>query len=528
MSIAMSAETTTSAAVVATEDECCHRSGPRLVYENNRTRLFLLPPPNDFSLIRPVAMKVLNNDLPTPTQIRRFYNEFEVCRVLDGLPGVRGALGRERGEGHSHTLYLPWIEGVTVKELFTGDDDRLTDEGEGRLGVVQTSAIVPPARLERDDVDLLDFLLVAAGAARVLGSIHSHGIIHRDVSSYNILVNLDELEKRRRGPIVEEEKNEDDDDDNDDESVDHATVLAAAAAFGGVGFSRSQTGGKKTQERRPSAIRGGKNGGAADGRSRKRRKEAEGVLCRRDFSFSGLLQLNKANGSRETAVDASSIEMRNHAPKRRRMNFGMFKVGEGNDDVGSEDGAGPVSMVAVPIAMKSSSEKIWEGSGGDSNGGGDSPAKPSLYPSEEDLVTFIDFGISCRAEDAASATGSATSQQKGSIEHDDAAGTERNASMPTDRWGKDASNPSSGVGGGGMVLQGNVQYISPEQTGRTNRAEVDHRSDLYSLGVVFYEMLVSALCPATFRHSLSCLVAGVGIPLIHLFLRALSFCLDHL
>lgn len=37
-------------------------------------------------------------------------------------------------------------------------------------------------------------------------------------------------------------------------------------------------------------------------------------------------------------------------------------------------------------------------------------------------------------------------------------------------------------------MQGTIPYISPEQTGRTNRT-VDNRSDLYSLGAVFYEML---------------------------------------
>ncbi len=38
------------------------------------------------------------------------------------------------------------------------------------------------------------------------------------------------------------------------------------------------------------------------------------------------------------------------------------------------------------------------------------------------------------------------------------------------------------------VLQGTLPYVSPEQTGRTRR-EVDFRSDLYSLGVTFYELL---------------------------------------
>ncbi|ALJ01709.1 adenylate/guanylate cyclase domain-containing protein [Rufibacter tibetensis] len=38
------------------------------------------------------------------------------------------------------------------------------------------------------------------------------------------------------------------------------------------------------------------------------------------------------------------------------------------------------------------------------------------------------------------------------------------------------------------AMHGNLSYISPEQTGRMNRV-VDFRSDLYSLGIVFYEML---------------------------------------
>jgi predicted ATPase/GAF domain-containing protein/tRNA A-37 threonylcarbamoyl transferase component Bud32 len=42
------------------------------------------------------------------------------------------------------------------------------------------------------------------------------------------------------------------------------------------------------------------------------------------------------------------------------------------------------------------------------------------------------------------------------------------------------------------VLEGTLAYISPEQTGRMNRA-IDYRTDFYSLGVTFYKLLTNQL-----------------------------------
>jgi predicted ATPase/signal transduction histidine kinase len=42
------------------------------------------------------------------------------------------------------------------------------------------------------------------------------------------------------------------------------------------------------------------------------------------------------------------------------------------------------------------------------------------------------------------------------------------------------------------VLEGTLAYMSPEQTGRMNRA-IDYRTDFYSLGVTFYELLTGKL-----------------------------------
>ncbi len=42
------------------------------------------------------------------------------------------------------------------------------------------------------------------------------------------------------------------------------------------------------------------------------------------------------------------------------------------------------------------------------------------------------------------------------------------------------------------VLEGTLTYLSPEQTGRMNRG-IDYRTDFYSLGVLFYQMLTGTL-----------------------------------
>src|SRR6202030_4512397 len=41
-------------------------------------------------------------------------------------------------------------------------------------------------------------------------------------------------------------------------------------------------------------------------------------------------------------------------------------------------------------------------------------------------------------------------------------------------------------------IAGTLAYMAPEQTGRMNRS-IDARSDLYSLGITFYEMLTGTL-----------------------------------
>ncbi len=63
------------------------------------------------------------------------------------------------------------------------------------------------------------------------------------------------------------------------------------------------------------------------------------------------------------------------------------------------------------------------------------------------------------------------------------------------------------------VLEGTITYISPEQTGRMNRA-IDYRSDFYSLGATFYE-LVAGQAPFKGDDALAlihCHIAKQAIP----------------
>jgi len=63
------------------------------------------------------------------------------------------------------------------------------------------------------------------------------------------------------------------------------------------------------------------------------------------------------------------------------------------------------------------------------------------------------------------------------------------------------------------AIAGTLAYMSPEQTGRMNRSS-DSRSDLYSLGVIFYRMLTGVL-PFTASHPMEwvhCHIARRAVP----------------
>lgn len=130
----------------------------QLIYESKKSKIYLV---EDGEWDRPVVMKILNFEFPTPLEIAQFYNEFD---IIDGLTlkGTRNVLKRSKAKNR-HALYLEYFPARTLKEVF-----------------------------QKKQNDILDFLYMAIGAADALGEIHQHNIIHKDISPFNILVNLQE------------------------------------------------------------------------------------------------------------------------------------------------------------------------------------------------------------------------------------------------------------------------------------------------------------------------------------------------
>ncbi len=108
-----------------------------------------------------VAVKILWDEYPTPRQIVQFNNEYEFTKDLN-LKGIRKAYKHTTIE-NKYALVLEYVKGTTLKEAFGTQPKHVKD-----------------------------FLNAAIEIAGILGHIHQHQIIHKDINSNNILVNFEE------------------------------------------------------------------------------------------------------------------------------------------------------------------------------------------------------------------------------------------------------------------------------------------------------------------------------------------------
>ncbi|MFN8277416.1 MAG: protein kinase [Chitinophagales bacterium] len=128
----------------------------KLIYESRKSKIYVR---DDNEWGRPVVMKVLNYEFPTPNDITQFFNEYDIISSVR-LEGIRNALKKGK-EKNRHALFLEWIDGESLNIAFKGKQQ-----------------------------DIADFLHLAIATAQALGEIHQHHIIHKDISPFNILVNL--------------------------------------------------------------------------------------------------------------------------------------------------------------------------------------------------------------------------------------------------------------------------------------------------------------------------------------------------
>jgi len=109
---------------------------------------------------QPVILKMLKQDYPTPAELSRYRQEYEITHDLD-LAGVIKAYGVEK---YQNTL-------VIILEDFGGESLK-------QLMANQTFLVKA-------------FLPFAIQIADSLGNIHAHNIIHKDINPSNIVVNVD-------------------------------------------------------------------------------------------------------------------------------------------------------------------------------------------------------------------------------------------------------------------------------------------------------------------------------------------------
>ncbi len=129
-----------------------------LLYESQKSKIFVRK--RDEKWNQSTVLKVLNYEYPSPSDIAHFYNEQE---ILDGLNlnGVRHVL--ERTKDHNrHAMVLEWVEGENIHEAF---------------------------RQHRSDIGR--FLRTAIALTETLAGLHQHNIIHKDISSTNVIANLE-------------------------------------------------------------------------------------------------------------------------------------------------------------------------------------------------------------------------------------------------------------------------------------------------------------------------------------------------
>lgn len=128
------------------------------IHDSDKTSVFRALRKNDNQA---VILKILKTDYPNAEQLIRYRQGYEITRILSGVEGVVKAYGIEQ---YQDTLMIC-----------------LEDFGGQSLRVLQMQRTF----------SLAEALALAIQASQILGQIHAHNIIHKDINPANLLINPD-------------------------------------------------------------------------------------------------------------------------------------------------------------------------------------------------------------------------------------------------------------------------------------------------------------------------------------------------
>ncbi|MGB3074924.1 MAG: serine/threonine-protein kinase PknK, partial [Chitinophagales bacterium] len=126
----------------------------QLIHESKKSKIYFQ---DESEYGKPVLLKILNYEFPTPYEISQFYNEYDIIKELN-IPGIRKVYQQAKAKNH-HAIYLEWVDAKTVREVFSDKKG-----------------------------NVIAFLQAAIAIAAAIGEMHLQHIIHKDINPDNVLI----------------------------------------------------------------------------------------------------------------------------------------------------------------------------------------------------------------------------------------------------------------------------------------------------------------------------------------------------
>jgi predicted ATPase/GAF domain-containing protein/tRNA A-37 threonylcarbamoyl transferase component Bud32 len=132
-----------------------------ILFQGANSTVYLV---EDSVLAKKVAVKVMREERPNPEQIQVFYNEYEIIKELN-FDGIRNIYRRDTWD-NKPALVMEYLKGLSWDNYFN-----------------------------QNPFNMREFLRLAIQTCQVLGEIHKHNIIHKDLNGKNIFITDDKKVK---------------------------------------------------------------------------------------------------------------------------------------------------------------------------------------------------------------------------------------------------------------------------------------------------------------------------------------------